>query len=516
MAHVPHPRAARPPPRNTVRAAAVVLTAAVAWSARAAPPPSPGTTAEAWPEGCPEDVGPAVLADLAVFERCALPPALAARLRPDYADEVEIPDWARLAGYSRRVPADKFLYQLRTWANPGAGIERFIRLDEGTGRLWPEPVMAPQAVVQLAPSAGQSPATPAPGLLQAPVRRERPFRATRQAELRAARTRGAPLAGLRVAIDPGHYGGALGRLEQHFTWSESPRRRPLTVQEGDLTWRTARELAAKLRRLGARVHLTRGPAESGHGRAFSDFGRVAQAALAHAESDPVIASALSAVPASDRSRARAAMALHYIRTRWVFASHRERMRRAARFRPDLMVSIHFEGGAAPISDGGEDSVFAMVRGNVLEHRLADPYHRFRLLRDALEIDEFNAAVHLAASCVREMSRALGVPVSQDVSAADRLAITDREGRGTGVAAWNGAVLRYAEWPAVLTEGPSLRSVRQLRAVARLERAPVGTRGTLTERYAEGLARGIRGWFAGWLAQSRNDFDDRLALGSSPP
>lgn len=515
MPHVPQPRSARASARITLRGAVAAL-AAVAWSAHAAPPPSAGTTAARWLDGCPEDVGPAVLADLAVFERCKLPPELAARLRPDYADEIEVPDWARLAGYSRRIPADKFLYQLRTWANPGAGIERFIRLDEGTGRLWPEPVLAPQAVVQLAPSAGRSPAPSAPGLLQPPVRRERPFRAARQAELRAARSRRAPLAGLRVAIDPGHYGGALGRLEQHFTWRESARKRSMLIQEGDLTWRTARELAAKLRRLGARVHLTRGPAESGHGRAFSDFRKVAQAALAHAESDPEIAAVLATIAASDRSRARAAIALHFIRTRWVFASHRERMRRAARFRPDLMVSIHFEGGPEPISAGSEDSVFAMVRGNVLEHRLADPYHRFRLLRDALEIDEFNAAVHLAAACVREMSFALGVPVARHVGVADRLAIADGEGRPTGVAAWNGAVLRYADWPAVLTEGPSLRSLRQLRAVARLQRAPVGTPGTLTERYAEGLARGIRSWFVSWLAQSRNDFDGRLTLGMTTP
>jgi hypothetical protein len=60
-----------------------------------------------------------------------------------------------------------------------------------------------------------------------------------------------PLAGLRVALDPGHLGGAWAMMEER---SFSVDGRP-PVQEGDLTLRLAQVLKPKLEALGANVTL---------------------------------------------------------------------------------------------------------------------------------------------------------------------------------------------------------------------------------------------------------------------
>ncbi len=73
-----------------------------------------------------------------------------------------------------------------------------------------------------------------------------------RAELGAAPP-GKPLAGLRIALDPGHLGGAWGPLEAR---SFSVDGRP-PVQEGDLALRVAQLLAPRLEALGAQVSLVR-------------------------------------------------------------------------------------------------------------------------------------------------------------------------------------------------------------------------------------------------------------------
>mgnify|MGYP001545293081 CR=1 FL=1 len=62
-----------------------------------------------------------------------------------------------------------------------------------------------------------------------------------------------PLAGVRIALDPGHLGGAWGPMEaRSFTMDDQP-----PVQEGDLTLRVAQLLTPKLEALGAQVAFVR-------------------------------------------------------------------------------------------------------------------------------------------------------------------------------------------------------------------------------------------------------------------
>src|SRR6202022_3152272 len=62
-----------------------------------------------------------------------------------------------------------------------------------------------------------------------------------------------PLAGLRIALDPGHLGGKWAKMEERwFQVGDSP-----PIQEGDLVLRVARLLAPRLKELGATVFFVR-------------------------------------------------------------------------------------------------------------------------------------------------------------------------------------------------------------------------------------------------------------------
>ena len=64
---------------------------------------------------------------------------------------------------------------------------------------------------------------------------------------------GHELAGLKIALDPGHIGGTWAKMEER--WFQIGDSKP--VQEGDMTLLVAKLLAPKLQKLGATVSLLR-------------------------------------------------------------------------------------------------------------------------------------------------------------------------------------------------------------------------------------------------------------------
>jgi N-acetylmuramoyl-L-alanine amidase len=76
-----------------------------------------------------------------------------------------------------------------------------------------------------------------------------------------------PLAGLRIALDPGHLGGEWAKMEER--WFQVGHSKPVT--EGDLTLKVARMLAPKLRSLGAKVFFVRSSTEPVTPMRPSDF-----------------------------------------------------------------------------------------------------------------------------------------------------------------------------------------------------------------------------------------------------
>ena len=84
-----------------------------------------------------------------------------------------------------------------------------------------------------------------------------------------------PLAGLRIALDPGHLGGAWAKMEER--WFQVGNSTPVT--EGDLVLRVARLVAARLQELGARVSFVRNGNEPVTWRRPDDFKELARKIL---------------------------------------------------------------------------------------------------------------------------------------------------------------------------------------------------------------------------------------------
>ncbi len=78
-----------------------------------------------------------------------------------------------------------------------------------------------------------------------------------------------PLAGVRIALDPGHLGGKWAKMEER--WFQVGNSKPVT--EGDLTLRVSRMLATRLRKLGATVLFVRNSTQPTTPEATGRFSR---------------------------------------------------------------------------------------------------------------------------------------------------------------------------------------------------------------------------------------------------
>jgi N-acetylmuramoyl-L-alanine amidase len=467
--------------------------------------------------GCPIALPDDVLRDLATYERCPLPRAVARLVRNDYADDATAPPrWDALQAYAARVPRSIFDAQRAQVVDPAGALASWIAVDAAANALLPDPVLSPDVAVRFAPEAPPSslarvgPGTGGPveerlGWLVSPPDAGRPYRPVRRAELRARSTPARPLSGLRVAVDPGHAGGPFGAFEdRRLVWHPAPGTPAIVIQEGDLTLRTALELRAKLVARGAEVHLAReAPAFPG-ALDLAALRASADALLRHLALDPSYAALERRLAPDDRLRLHAALALHAVKRQNRFESLRARAEGAARAGADLLLSIHYNAGldvGAPV----EQELVAMVAGNADASRLYNPSHRARALRGALDVEAFDASAHLGALCVGEAARVLGVPVARRNHYPDHLPLVFADGATRGVDAWDGAVLRYADMPAALVEGPYMTDPDEMKRLAAALAAPPGAPGTRTERFAAGLARCVEEFARRWRESERNPF-----------
>jgi N-acetylmuramoyl-L-alanine amidase len=147
------------------------------------------------------------------------------------------PDWAALDAYHETITRGEFEALLGRVYAPGGAADDVVRIREdaaeivtGSGR--------PPYVLRFATSREE--ARPVPGWWR--MRSQIP-----------AGPSGKPLAGVRIAIDPGHLGGPWAKVEER--WFRVGDGKP--VIEGDMTLLVAKRLAARLKDLGASVSLTR-------------------------------------------------------------------------------------------------------------------------------------------------------------------------------------------------------------------------------------------------------------------
>lgn len=146
------------------------------------------------------------------------------------------PDWKDLSRYSGTITAAEFERLLRQVYVPDGSWRQWISLTPSQAMITPHAGATP-VILPLAPPGSAAKITPR-------FWKERGQRSPQP---------GKPLAGLRIAIDPGHLGGNFARMEAR--WFQIGHSRP--VEEGEMTLIVAKILKKKLEAMGAEVWLTR-------------------------------------------------------------------------------------------------------------------------------------------------------------------------------------------------------------------------------------------------------------------
>ena len=155
----------------------------------------------------------------------------------------DVPDYHRLDAYQETITREEFVRALGTLYAPHGGWEALIRADA-------EAVVIRKTSVPLDDlytlrfAADDAHRRPLPAAFWRP----------RAALPPTPPPADKPLAGVRIAIDPGHLGGRWARMEErYFRLGDTA-----PVMEGEMTLQVARRLAERLRGLGAeRVDLVR-------------------------------------------------------------------------------------------------------------------------------------------------------------------------------------------------------------------------------------------------------------------
>ena len=303
------------------------------------------------------------------------------------------------------------------------------------------------------------------------------------AEIRAGRPADAPpLSGLRLALDPGHLGGAWADAEgREFRMAEAD----FWVREGELALLVAREARDRLEALGAEVWLLRDGPEPVNPRRPVDY--VAEIA----RETPVSGSGLAeladyALDVRDR----------VVHEAVVVDELRARVRRVNRgIRPDALVSLHIN--AAPWPEPrrlvSANHTHVLIYGCLTRSELESPKQRERLAAKVLNgsgPEERALAGHLA----RALADALELPPSE-YSGTNAVRL---DGASRYVWARNLLILRGAECPAVLLEPFVANSesgyARIQRALAARHAGRPPAEDDVLGAYAEAIVGGVLGHF----------------------
>ena len=146
------------------------------------------------------------------------------------------PDWSLLQCYAGTITAGEFEILLQSVYVPDGSWRKWITISPTQALISPSPGTAPITLALTPP--GSIPKSP-----------ERYWKS----RFERSPQPGKPLAGLRIAIDPGHLGGAFAQMEAR--WFRIGNSRP--VEEGEMTLIVAKLLKQRLEYLGAQVWLTR-------------------------------------------------------------------------------------------------------------------------------------------------------------------------------------------------------------------------------------------------------------------
>lgn len=147
------------------------------------------------------------------------------------------PEWSKLNSFQQTITREDFLSLLDKVYAPGGAWKGTITVHDDVAMIKTRPGQQP-FLLRFAPSREAAKAVPTYWRSRADLPAEEP---------------GKPLAGLKIALDPGHLGGYWAKMEER--WFQIGNSKPVT--EGDMTLYVAKLIADRLEPLGAQVYLTR-------------------------------------------------------------------------------------------------------------------------------------------------------------------------------------------------------------------------------------------------------------------
>jgi hypothetical protein len=219
-----------------------------------------------------------------------------------------------------------------------------------------------------------------------------------------------PLAGLRVALDPGHLGGKWAKMEER--WFQVGDTKPVT--EGDLALRVSRMLASRLRNLGATVLFVRNSTQPVTPKRPDDFKELARKILIK-NGLPQPRMGGDVLDPNDPEKDKT--------IRWqsemLFYRYSEIRRRAVlvntKLHPDLVLCLHFnaEGWGDPSKPTLIDSnhLHLLVNGSYLQDELDLDDERFEMIRRLLS-RAYDEELPIADTVAASMAKATGLPPYQ--------------------------------------------------------------------------------------------------------
>lgn len=257
------------------------------------------------------------------------------------------PDWNNLQRYAGTITSADFERLLRQVYVPDGSWKGWITLSPAQALIVPrqgaDPIVLPLASPGSAPKASP--------------------RFWKDRGERSALP-GRPLAGLRIAIDPGHLGGSYAKMEAR--WFRIGRSRP--VEEGEMTLIVAKLLKQRLESMGAEVWLTRtrnGPTTS------LRPGNLRKAAIGSLQEEGVS-------PSGERLQHEAERLFYRV------GEIRNRARLVnTQIRPDLVVCLHFNaeewGDPARPSLTEKNHLHLLLSGAISGEELSHEDERYTML-----------------------------------------------------------------------------------------------------------------------------------------
>ena len=275
------------------------------------------------------------------------------------------PRWKVLEKYQETITHDEFSHLVRDVYCTQGFAEDLIKIDNDSARILKN--REAQSFFTLRFAKDETSRRPVPRLWR-PAKSLPPLKQHK------------PLAGLRIALDPGHLGGKWAKMEER--WFQVGEQPPVT--EGDLTLRVSRMLAPRLRKLGAKVlfvHNRTGPVTL---KRPDDFKELAKKILIK-----------NGVPEPRKDVEDTNDPMREQTVRWqseiLFYRYSEIRRRAVlvntKLHPDVVLCLHFnaEGWGDPANPTliDHNHVHLLVNGSYLPPELEFDDERFEMIRRLL-------------------------------------------------------------------------------------------------------------------------------------